>query len=506
MSANTPIPVIDLFAGPGGLGEGFSSARVRSKPRFRLALSVECDPHAHKTLELRAFCREFTRSDRKLPKAYFEFLREEISREELFKRHPDEAEAARLEAMQATLGESVSDRSIATRLDELESQIDFRKAVMIGGPPCQAYSLVGRSRMAKARASGAYREEEDGRHVLYRQYLKLIQRIKPAAFVIENVRGILSSRYQGRPIFQQILDDLSSAGYDLHALGDRSGDTIFSDTDPKSFLVMASKYGVPQRRARVFIVGTRRDLRIKELRRPEPLREVRPPTVESAIGTLPRVRSGLSGGDDEADWKAEVRECAARLAKEVPRSEELLRGVLMSIASSTSKLPSRRSERRVPGYGSGTDEFVLNHETRGHIPSDLERYLFFATWGRVRGQSPTLLDLPPRLLPDHENVRLAAEAQTMDELAFTDRFRVQVENEPSSTITSHISKDGHHFIHPDPRQCRSLTVREAARLQTFPDDYFFCGPRTEQYRQVGNAVPPVLAEQIAKCVLNAVAP
>jgi DNA (cytosine-5)-methyltransferase 1 len=180
--------------------------------------------------------------------------------------------------------------------------------------------------------------------------------------------------------------------------------------------------------------------------------------------------------------------------------------VLTSIASSTSKLPTRRSERRVPGDGSGTDELVLNHETRGHIPSDLERYLFFATWGRVRGQSPTLLDLPPRLLPDHENVRLAAEAQAMDELAFTDRFRVQVENEPSSTITSHISKDGHHFIHPDPRQCRSLTVREAARLQTFPDDYFFCGPRTEQYRQVGNAVPPVLAQQIAECVLSAVAP
>jgi hypothetical protein len=123
------------------------------------------------------------------------------------------------------LGEPVSDKSIATRLDELESEVDFRKAVMIGGPPCQAYSLVGRSRMAKARASGAYREGEDGRHVLYRQYLKLIQRIQPAAFVMENVRGILSSRYQDRPIFQQILDDLSGAGYDLHALGDRSEDT-----------------------------------------------------------------------------------------------------------------------------------------------------------------------------------------------------------------------------------------------------------------------------------------
>jgi DNA (cytosine-5)-methyltransferase 1 len=143
---------------------------------------------------------------------------------------------------------------------------------------------------------------------------------------------------------------------------------------------------------------------------------------------------------------------------------------------------------------------VCNHATRGHIPSDLHRYFYASVFARLFGRSPLLEDFPQPLLPAHKNVKAA-----LQETKFNDRFRVQLPDRPSTTIVSHIAKDGHYFIHYDPTQCRSLTVREAARLQTFPDNYFFEGPRTEQYRQVGNAVPPLLARQIAAIVADLLA-
>jgi DNA (cytosine-5)-methyltransferase 1 len=138
---------------------------------------------------------------------------------------------------------------------------------------------------------------------------------------------------------------------------------------------------------------------------------------------------------------------------------------------------------------------VCNHTSRPHMMPDLHRYLFAACYARVHGLSPELNDFPAALHPDHKNLKDALRKGYFD-----DRFRVQMSNRPATTITSHIAKDGHYFIHYDERQCRSLTVREAARLQTFPDNYYFCGPRTHQYRQVGNAVPPLLAHQIASLV------
>lgn len=150
--------------------------------------------------------------------------------------------------------------------------------------------------------------------------------------------------------------------------------------------------------------------------------------------------------------------------------------------------------RRIVGSSNGV---ALNHSTRAHIAGDLARYLFVSAWGDCLGKSPELAEFPLALLPNHRNVELA-----MGGSHFADRFRVQLRNQPSTTITSHISKDGHYYIHPDVAQCRSLTVREAARLQTFPDDYIFAGPRTAQYHQVGNAVPPFLARQIAQLVAD----
>ncbi|MEP6338299.1 DNA cytosine methyltransferase, partial [Parasphingorhabdus sp.] len=132
-----------------------------------------------------------------------------------------------------------------------------------------------------------------------------------------------------------------------------------------------------------------------------------------------------------------------------------------------------------------------NHATRGHMESDLARYAFAATFAELYQCSPKAKDYPEALAPKHASWTTGN---------FADRFRVQTWNHPSTTITSHIAKDGHYFIHPDPQQRRSLTVREAARLQTFPDDYYFEGNRTQQYVQVGNAVPPLLAYQIALVV------
>ncbi|WP_438299458.1 DNA cytosine methyltransferase [Pseudomonas sp. NMS19W] len=136
---------------------------------------------------------------------------------------------------------------------------------------------------------------------------------------------------------------------------------------------------------------------------------------------------------------------------------------------------------------------VLQHEARSHMRTDLHRYIYAASFAKLNGISPKIHQFPEQFLPAHENV-------FSESVPFSDRFRVQLENGPSTTVVAHIAKDGHYYIHPDASQCRSLTVREAARLQTFPDNYFFEGNRTEQYTQIGNAVPPLLARKIAAVV------
>jgi DNA (cytosine-5)-methyltransferase 1 len=227
--------------------------------------------------------------------------------------------------------------------------------------------------------------------------------------------------------------------------------------------------------------------------------------LERVIGNLPPLRCGFSKGMDSIErWKDHFKamEKATWLRGVDPKVREKL-------TEAFATLKNRNLERSYFGnhnftlnifngwYTDSALKGISNHDTRSHMDDDLARYLFVSSFGMAWGKSPHLKDFPESLLPKHKNVDTSQPDQK-----FSDRFKVQVWNQPSSTITSHISKDGHYFIHPDPSQCRSLTVREAARIQTFPDNYFFEGTRTEQYHQVGNAVPPYLAKQLAEVVLD----
>ena len=507
MSAHDRIPVIDLFAGPGGLGEGFASLNA-SRPRFKICLSIEKERNAHQTLELRAFYRQFPH--KRVPQAYYDFLRGSITRESLFDKHPEQAASARNEALCAELGVTCPDdidKKISTALN------GAKKWILIGGPPCQAYSLVGRSRNKGIRD---YSPQKDHRHFLYQEYLRIIARHSPPIFVMENVKGILSSKVDGQPIFHRILRDLRSPlqpnsrtgktrcyGYNIYSFVKPAVAGLFDDRvlDPRDYIIKCEQYGVPQARHRVILLGVREDCNGVSIGSLQPQSKN---SVKSAIADLPRVRSGLSRQDAPQAWKSSILDISR-----APWLDKIDPAVRARILAALKNLRLPRNNRGAEyidhqseascltdWYHDRRLKAVCNHTVRGHIPADLHRYLYAACYAQEKGSSPSLADFPKKLHPAHSNVKEAIRTNSL----FSDRFRVQLAGRPSTTITSHISKDGHYYIHYDPTQCRSLTVREAARLQTFPDNYFFCGPRTAQYHQVGNAVPPYLASRIAGIV------
>lgn len=508
MSKGAKYPVIDLFAGPGGLGEGFASCRDhRNRPLFESVLAVERDEFAHRTLRLRHFLRLFR--DDEIPESYFSYLAGGIDAEEFFEGHAEKLAEASSSAVRMSLGAEVHDDLKKLVRRKLAGR---RRWALVGGPPCQAYSLVGRSRM---RNNPDF--EKDERHYLYKEYLKIITDHRPPVFVMENVKGLLSANVNGEPVLSKILSDLrepksavsgrrSGPGYRLYSLSAEG--ELSNEEDPRLFLVRAEEYGVPQARHRMFIVGVRSDLNAV----PATLAPLSPPSVQETIGNLPAIRSGISrGADDAKRWRAQLKELdIAAIRNELNGFKDA--GGITSLLSQTLKgLGDSPADRRATTYAvkANTNHKVLSwlhdsrihalpdHEARSHMPSDLHRYLFAAAYAQVVGVSPKLSDFPVSLLPEHKNVEEGRSGKM-----FSDRFRVQLPGRVSTTVTSHISKDGHYFIHYDPVQCRSLTVREAARLQTFPDNYKFEGPRTAQYHQVGNAVPPYLARQIASVIAD----
>jgi DNA (cytosine-5)-methyltransferase 1 len=506
------IPVVDLFAGPGGLAEGFAAFGEDKFPSFDVRLSIEKETAACATLEMRKYFRQF-----KVPPQEFDaYFAGQLSRHELFSAYPAQAKRAQDATWQAELGKEPA-ASVACRV---RGAIGARRDwVLLGGPPCQAYSIAGRARMRSTREDF----EKDERHFLYQEYLRIVADHEPAVFVMENVKGLLTSKHEGGRIVSKILDDLSSPRkilgqsgnsalrYHLYALGRRQAVLPWMEEGPsdgEEFLLKAEQYGIPQNRHRIFIVGVRSDVpgRPRSL---EPKSEVH---AGSVLDDLPPIRSVLSREQDslqhwreaihsvsEQAWMSKVAD--PELGRIVREMKEVSKRLLKSkLSTGTPYSKHSASPSALGDWYRHNARGLTHHESRSHMRDDLHRYLFCACFSKIRGRSPKLRDFPKELIPSHRNISATA-ARSI----FEDRFKVQLQGQPSTTITSHVSKDGHYYIHYDPEQCRSLTVREAARLQTFPDSYFFEGNRTEQYHQVGNAVPPLLAREIASVVFDLLA-
>lgn len=501
------IPVVDIFAGPGGLGEGFSAYTPLRSPKsrpFRIAISAEMETNAAKTLRLRAFYRQF--SPEKVPESYYDYVAGRIALP-WTEKTKGAWDRAGHEAKQLKLGDPKDDEVLHEHIRRVASQDD--PWVLIGGPPCQAYSLVGR---ARNRGVTGYKAEEDPRHFLYKHYLKILRKYAPAAFVMENVKGILSSKVGGELMFPRILSDLRAPGgrtgprYRIIPLVEDQTD-LFDGDDGRHYILKAEELGVPQARHRVVLFGVREDIDISSIRQIK--RATTKYSVGEVIGEMPHLRSGITNVEVDSwpDAAKEILLRAAALTEDLRVAAELRAQSKLVPASDAGA--GGRARPWTTGMNSVPEHLkswllddrlghILNHEVRPHMWMDLVRYGYASAFTKVHGRSPRGSgEFPEGMHPDHENWTSGK---------FVDRFKVQRRDESSSTVTSHLQKDGHYFIHPDPSQLRSISVREAARLQTFPDNYFFEGPRGAQFRQVGNAVPPWMARQIADVVYSTLVP
>lgn len=400
-----PPNYIDLFAGAGGLSEGFI------REGFNPIAHVEMNKEACCTLKTRLAFHHLSQT-RNL-KTYFSYLQSEITRDELWKAVPQEL-------MDSVINDEISGTTIQNIFIQIDKQLQDRKVdLVIGGPPCQAYSLVGRSRDPN-------RMQGDKRNYLFLYYAKFLDRYKPKYFVFENVLGLQTAG--NKKYLNEMLQLFSEIGY---------------ATDLK--VLNAEEYGVLQRRRRVVIIGRRGKTRFEF-----PELEAKPnnyQVMRDLFYDLPKMKPG-----DELP--------VAKYTK--PINEYL-----------------KKTEIR-NGVG-----FVTQHITRQHNERDLEIYsIAIAKW--LNGKERLKYDELPSRLQTHNKKDI-----------FLDRFKVVDPTGHSHTVVAHIAKDGHYYIYPDPKQVRSISVREAARIQSFPDDYFFEGGRTAAFKQIGNAVPPLMAEKIA---------
>lgn len=408
---------LDLFAGAGGLSEGFIKAN------FKPLAHVELSQAACYTLRTRSAFHYLEKNHNLKP--YIEYTSGHITRDELYSYIP-------VDILDSIICEEISNKTINkifSRIDEIKE--DRSIDLIVGGPPCQAYSLVGRSRDPNNMLN-------DERNYLYRYYVQFLKRYQPKYFVFENVLGLLSAKdINGRRYFDAMKKSFRIAGY---------------KTD---FQVLnARDYGVLQNRKRIIIVGKRTDAEDFNFQWPEHIHT--DAKVNAVFSDLPSIHAG----------EGNVYHC--KLKKRF--SPWLIES---GVRSQIQGMP------------------VTFHCSRNHKKQDLEIYSITVKKWNANHERLQYEDLPAKL-KTHKNQK-----------TFQDRFKVVAADEPASqTVVAHIAKDGHYYIHPDLEQNRSLTPREAARLQTFPDDYFFESvsgkpSRTDAYRQIGNAVPVRLAYEIA---------
>lgn len=406
---------IDLFAGAGGLSEGFIQSG------YRPIAHVEMNEYAAKTIETRIayyYLKENSNLD-----SYYQYERNEISREQLLELIPEEE-------LKTVINKEMSESTIKGIFQTIDTIIDEKDIeqvdVIIGGPPCQAYSLVGRAQSSHMLVP----MEEDPRNELYKMYVQFLNKYKPRMFVFENVAGIKTAR--GGQAFKNLQKYMRKVGYeiDYHELN-------------------AHDFGVLQSRKRVIIVGW-----LKGTGYEYPSFETIHSDAEvwDLLKDLPALIPGESA---EEHTMSDMR----RLRKYV-----------------------KENEIRVKA------DVLTGHIARPHTAQDIEIYKrTIDLWFENSKHERLKYDDLPDELKTHRN-----------RTSFVDRFKVvEGDMDYCHTILAHLSKDGHYFIHPDIDQHRSITVREAARIQSFPDSYYFEGPRTSQFVQVGNAVPPMMAKIIA---------
>ena len=496
------IPVVDLFCGIGSFSDGFCSGAPRT---FYKALGADWNSDAVHTARVRAFQNSLTPEEREnwlYPNIDKNSLRLDLANLSKLPKAASLFSEASKKVFQIELGTREGNDALDRRIIELG--LRKREWVLLGGPPCQAYSIAGRARNLN---KAGYQPHEDNRHYLYREYLRVIRDNGPAAFVMENVKGVESARIGESKILDLIMHDLST----LRCSNSRKTYELYSLTSSGlkpcngSFLVNSRDFGVPQSRERVFIVGIRSDL-VSKLDALSGRAATDRPDCKSALSGLPEIRSELSNRKDwkGQSWTEAVGQQTSMIVKNLGAESKDIASWIeeKNPAVKAGNLPSISFDQPIYAKAGSAKRFhrwikmrdggpLFNHFSKRHMPSDLGRYAFVSAWRNSRERRLTTRDLPSMLAPDHRNF-----ARNV----FVDRFRALPPNEVSPTITGHIGMDGHAFIHWDTAYCRSISMREAARLQSIPDDFIVTGSSRQQGIQIGNAVPHRLASFLGECL------